>query len=52
VDLVVDLGDVVEAFLNLLADHLELFRAEGAAVFLSKVLFVRPVAVIACRRVA
>src|SRR5258706_14017598 len=30
--LVVDLGDVVEAFLNLLAEHLKLFRAEGTAV--------------------
>jgi len=29
-DLVVDLGDVVEAFLNMLADHLEVFQAEGA----------------------
>jgi hypothetical protein len=29
---VVDLGDVVEAFLDLLADHLELFRAKRAAV--------------------
>ena len=27
-NLVVDFGDVVEAFLDLLADHLELFRAE------------------------
>src|SRR5712671_1542482 len=30
--LVVDLGDVVEAFLNLPADHLELLRAEGPTV--------------------
>jgi hypothetical protein len=28
----VNLGDVVEAFLNLLADHLKLLRAEGATV--------------------
>jgi hypothetical protein len=30
--LVVDLGDVVEAFLNLLAEHFKLFRAERTAV--------------------
>jgi hypothetical protein len=31
-DLGVDFGNIVEAFLNLLAEHLELFRAKRAAV--------------------
>jgi hypothetical protein len=30
--LVVDLGDIVEVFLNLLAEHFKLFRAERTAV--------------------